>query len=77
MDLLARSPTSVILCCRTEAKGLAAAEEVMKSNPSSKGNSISVQILDLNDLESVMTAAECIRGTLDARHSTSLCSTPA
>lgn len=65
MDLLARSPTSVILCCRTEAKGLAAAEEVMKSNPSSKGNSISVQILDLNDLESVMTAAECIRGTLD------------
>ena len=37
----------------------------MKANPSSKGNSISVQRLDLNDLESVMKAVESIRGTLD------------
>ncbi len=37
----------------------------MNADPSSKGNTISVQRLDLNDLESVIKAAEGIQSTLD------------
>lgn len=37
----------------------------MKADLSSKGNAISVQRLDLNDLESVIQAAESIKSTLD------------
>lgn len=45
-------------------KGLAVAEEIMRGDPSSHGNGITVQVLDLNDLESVLNAVKGINSKL-------------